>query len=436
MEKLRFDLTENAGKFKILNATNGGPIHKRHALNQYRSNLEIFKEARIPYARNHDCGVICEYGGPYSHDISKIFPNFDADESDPNSYDFACTDECILVWLEAGTKTFFRLGETIEHQIKKHATLPPKDFNKWARICEHIIRHYTEGWANGFNFDIEYWEIWNEPDLDDDDSTNKRNWGGTTKEFYDLFEISAKHLKKCFPNLKIGGPSLSGKLDWLDGFLCEMQKRNVPMDFVSWHRYLTTPSDLYLRAQTIKDMLVKYGYEKSESIFNEWNYIKNWRDKYVYSLETIHGIKGASFMLGVMAVCQHSPVDMSMYYDTNPCLFNGAFDYYTLKPLKGYYALKWTGDLYYLDKEVLCKDSIENIYTLCGVDKDGKATLIVNYYSDQDDLEDKELDIDLGKQGNFEIYLLDENHDGELVATTTDLKITLKQNTAVYIKEI
>ena len=85
---------------------------------------------------------------------------------------------------------------------------------------------------------------------------------------------------------------------------------------------------------------------------------------------------------------------------------------------------------------MLCKDNIENIYTLCGVDKDGKATLIVNYYSDQDDLEDKELDIDLGKQGNFEIYLLDENYDGELVATTTDLKITLKQNTAVYIKEI
>ncbi len=58
MEKLRFDLTENAGKFKILNATNGGPIHKRHALNQYRSNLEIFKEARISYARKLNQFVI------------------------------------------------------------------------------------------------------------------------------------------------------------------------------------------------------------------------------------------------------------------------------------------------------------------------------------------------------------------------------------------
>ncbi len=52
-----------------------------------------------------------------------------------------------LFFLDAGTKTFFRLGQTIEHQIKKHGTIPPRDFKKWAVICEHIIRHYTEGWV-------------------------------------------------------------------------------------------------------------------------------------------------------------------------------------------------------------------------------------------------------------------------------------------------
>ncbi len=28
--------------------------------------------------------------------------------------------------------------------------MPPKDFKKWAVICEHIIRHYDENWANGY----------------------------------------------------------------------------------------------------------------------------------------------------------------------------------------------------------------------------------------------------------------------------------------------
>ena len=134
METLRFDLANKAENFKVLNATNGGPWCKRHATDQLRSNFESYKEARFPYSRNHDSGLVGVYGGPYAHDISKIFRNFDADENDPESYDFACTDESLFCTLDAGTKIFFRLGESIEHQIKKHAVIPPKYFHKWARI--------------------------------------------------------------------------------------------------------------------------------------------------------------------------------------------------------------------------------------------------------------------------------------------------------------
>ena len=199
MEQLKFDLRQEGAAFKLLNATNGGPWHKRHANDQLRSNFADYKAARIPYSRNHDSAVCGVYGGPYSHDIACIFPNFDADPTDPASYDFPCTDEAIFVCEDAGTRTFFRLGQTIEHQIKKHGTIPPKDFHKWAVICEHIIRHYTEGWADGFHLDMPYWEIWNEADLDTDDSTNKRTWGGTKAEFFRLYEIASKHLKACFP---------------------------------------------------------------------------------------------------------------------------------------------------------------------------------------------------------------------------------------------
>jgi len=284
MQTLNFNLSEKGKKFKILNATNGGPWHKRHATDQYRSNFKAYKAARIPYARNHDSAMCGVYGGPYSHDITCIFPNFDADPYDPESYDFACTDESVLVCLEAGTETFFRLGQTIEHQIKKHGTIPPKDFNKWAIICEHIIRHYNEGWANGYKLNIKYWEIWNEPDLDEDTSTNKRTWGGTKAQFFNLYEIAAKHLKKCFPDLKIGGPALARRLDWADDFLSEMRKRNVEINFFSWHKYFTEPQIMVDRANIIKGLLEKHGYTNTESIFNEWNYVKDWQENFVYSL--------------------------------------------------------------------------------------------------------------------------------------------------------
>jgi len=437
METLKFDFSNKGGTFKTLNATNGGPLYRRYSNDQFRSNFEDYKAARIPYSRNHDSNISADiYGGPYAHDITAIFPNFDADPTDPASYDFACTDESILSTLDAGTETFFRLGQSIEHQIKKHGTVPPKDFHKWAVICEHIIRHYNEGWADGLHLNIQYWEIWNEPDLDEDDCPNKRTWGGTQAQFYDLYEITAKHLKGCFPNLKIGGPALAFRLEWGEDFLKNMQKRNVPIDFFSWHMYTTHPTDVAELAEKIHGFLVKYGYGDAESILNEWNYVRGWTDKFVYSLVTIHGIKGAAFIMACMSVAQASPVDMLMYYDTRPSTFCGAFDFYTYRPLKGYYPLKWYGMFYDMDAEIKRENEVDSMYSLCGCDKDGKILSVITYYSEEEDMPDKEIAVDFGKDGKYEIYLLDADHDGELIKTTSDLKFNLKVQSCVLIKEI
>lgn len=435
MDILKFDLNSDGNKFKILNATNGGPWHKRHANDQFRSNFLDYKAARIPYSRNHDSGVCSVYGGPYSHDIACIFPNFDADPYDPASYDFPCTDESILVCLDAGTETFFRLGQTIEHQIKKHGTIPPKNFKKWAVICEHIIRHYNEGWANGYKLNIQYWEIWNEADLDPDDSPNKRTWGGTKTQFFDLFEITAKHLKERFPDLKIGGPALAWNEEWAEDFLQEMKKRNVPLDFFSWHIYCTEPKHMVEKSERIQTILDKYGYDNAESILNEWNYIKGWTEEYVYSLKAIHGIKGASFAMACMCASQHSPIDMLMYYDTCPSAFNGVFDFYTYEKLKGYYAFYWYGKLYDCEKEIFAKNKIENIYSLCGVDNNGKATIILTYYSDNDALPIKNISLELGKKGTYEIYIVDNEHNGELTEIADNLSFDLELFSIVLIKE-
>lgn len=435
MDILHFDLTSNGKQFKLLNATNGGPWHKRHVYDQVRSNFEDYKAARIPYSRNHDSAIHPIYGGPYSHDITCIFPNFDADPTDPASYDFACTDEAILTCLDAGTETFFRLGQTIEHQIKKHGTLPPKDFHKWAVICEHIIRHYNEGWADGLRLNIRYWEIWNEPDLDTDDSTNKRTWGGTRAQFFDLYEITAKHLKSCFPHLKIGGPALAGWEEWAEEFLCEMQKRKVPMDFFSWHIYCTDPKPMMEKADRIQTMMEKYGYGDAENILNEWNYVKGWTTEFVGSIMAIHGIRGAIFTLSCICDAQQSPIDMLMYYDTRPSAFCGAFDFYSFGKLKGYYPLYWYGKFYDMEKEIPAAETPENIHTLCGVDQDGKALAVIAHYH-AEDAEPKTVKVDLSRHGKYEVYLLDEEHDGELVMTTEDLTFELKNLSAVLIKEV
>ena len=215
MSNITIDFSNKIGDVKIMHAVNNGPHVSRG--DQARGNQDTYRVARIPYARVHDASYHAQYGGEHTVDVHAIFPNFDADVNDPSSYDFACTDKYISQILESGTRPFYRLGSKIEHGVKKYGTLPPKDNLKWAQICEHIIRHYTEGWADGFSYDIEYWEIWNEPDLDSDDSTNKRCWGGSEAEFAEFYVTVSAYLKKCFPHLKSVALHLLGtRTGWKD----------------------------------------------------------------------------------------------------------------------------------------------------------------------------------------------------------------------------
>ena len=69
---------------------------------------------------------------------------------------FHHTDKLITAAVECGAEIIYRFGESIDHTIYKRFARPPKDFEKFARICVQIIRHYNMGWANGFNYGIEY----------------------------------------------------------------------------------------------------------------------------------------------------------------------------------------------------------------------------------------------------------------------------------------
>lgn len=437
METLKFDLMRTPVKFKPLNAVNNGPAYQFHRNDQLRSNLDTYREARIPYARNHDAAFCPTYGGSHTVDITAIFPNFDADVRDGNSYDFAVTDAYLLSTAKSGTETYYRLGQKIEHEVKKYGTIPPKDFGKWAEICEHIIMHYNEGWSNGYKLGLTYWEIWNEPDLDIH-SDNKRTWGGTPEEFFDMYAVAAKHLKSRFPGLKIGGPALAGNIGWADSFLSEMRRRDVPIDFFSWHIYASEPCEIQNMAERMHELLVKYGYEGAESHLNEWNYVKDWTDGYVDSIKTIIGMKGAAFSMACMSVAQQTYIDMMMYYDARPnSLFNGLFDFYTLKPLKGYYPFYWYGGFYDSVGCIPSENRLENIYSLCGVDRLRKATAVITYYTDKSGMPDREVAVDFGrKNGKYELYLLDEEHDAVFVGETSDLKLSIKPNTCVMVREL
>ena len=383
MDSIKIDFERITGKIKPMHAINNPPT----VPSDTRGLYEKLKEAHVPYARLHDTGG--QFGGAHYVDVENIFANFDADETDPASYDFAFTDELLCSMDKIGLKPFYRLGCTIEnyHKIKAYHIYPPKDPHKWARICEHIIMHYNEGWANGYNFNIEYWEIWNEPDNEPKIEDNPM-WRGTKEEFFELYHISATHLKSKFPHLKIGGYASCGFyalsdadfsetahsstrvgyfVEFFHDFFSYISKKKSPLDFFSWHSYAGLAENV-MYASYAKQKLVEYGYSEAEVIFNEWNPGIHNRGK----------AADAANIAAMMCAMQKSSTDMCMYYDgqahSSYCgLFSG--DFHTV--FKAYYAFRAFGELYLQKNEAFSQTNARGVY-VCAAHGDKKMALIVN----------------------------------------------------------
>lgn len=438
--KITVDFAGKLGAVKPMNAVNNGPVWKKRS-DQNITNMPEYKAARIPYARTHDAAFFANYGGEHTVDVNNIFPDFDADPDDPASYDFTLTDEYMETIEEAGTQVFYRLGSKIEHWIKKYNTLPPKDFSKWAVICEHIIRHMNYGWADGHHYDIRWWEIWNEPDgaADNDIPEHKLCWGGTRVQFYEFFTIAEKYLKAKFPDLHIGGPALCWPdRPWSAPFLQYLKAHDCPLDFFSWHTYTTDTNVLVSGAVEARKILDENGFARTLSICNEWNYVRSFEPAiYLPCIKELIGLRGAAFEAAAMCACQDAPLDMLMYYDARPCVLNGLFDMYSKKPLKGYYPVSLWSDLAELKQEVRSETSDKDFYCVSATDGVRSGTLIT-YFSQDEKAAAKTVEIDLKNRtpGMETVYIIDETRDCAPVFASDGehLRLTMTPNEVVMIK--
>ncbi|TZF86254.1 hypothetical protein FW774_04190 (plasmid) [Pedobacter sp. BS3] len=374
------DLQENIGKIKPLHGVNGGPFYySRHQ----EPIAEYHKGAGFPYTRLHDAN----WPHPDVVDVPAIFPDFDANPNDPKNYYFKKTDDYLQPILKNKSEIIFRLGVSIEHVTKYHLS-PPSDYAKWVRVCTQIIRHYNEGWADGFHYNIRYWEIYNEPD-------NKPCWTGTQDEFFDFFKVAAKGLKKYNAKLKIGGPAFTNiNSSWVIPFLKYCQQNQVPLDFFSWHAYYAKTDSLVRDAQIARNLLDKYGYNKTESHLNEWHYLRSgWQyifpgasstraiyDNLQNEYDLMKGPEGAVFSANVLMKLQDSPVDVANFFaaDYNPL---SMFSYYGV-PSKVYYAFKQFNTLFMYHNRVGCKSSEpDRTVTICAgknADSSSVGVLLTN----------------------------------------------------------
>ena len=409
MAKIKVDFSKIVGKMKPVHAVGQPPIIGWSSDKLFH----YLTEAGIPYARLHDVGG--GFGGGKFVDIPNVFPDFNADPEDPASYDFTWTDPLITSLMDSKVEPYYRLGVTIENEVwrKAYRVNPPEDPEKWAKICAGVIRHYTKGWANGFEYDIKYWEIWNEPEC-----TNGRRvmWTGTWEQYLELYDVTSKLLKAEFPEIKIGGYASIGfyalkEMDpestwckdcqsYIDLFLQFMQyikDHNCPMDFFSWHSY-DEPKYTALYANYVAEKLKEYGYGHAEQHLNEWNCGPQNRDK------ACHAAATAGFLISM----QNSPVDIGMFYDARcgTSIYGGLFNPMTLRPLKSYWAFPAFNELYRRKDQVEAESDTEDLYVAAAAGDPEGAVLIVNFRNETLDLE-----LDLGGKKITSCRLTDDAYE-------------------------
>lgn len=88
----------------------------------------------------------------------------------------------------------------------------------------------------------------------------------------------------------------------------------------------------------------------------------------------------------IMHAVNNGPIDMLMYYDARPSEFNGLFDFYTLRPIKGYYPIKMFSRLYELGSQVECECREKDVYAVGAKNDNGEAAFMIARYEDNDDI--------------------------------------------------
>jgi len=299
--KIEVDAAVVVGTIRSLQGVNCGPAHSRRGVADVSAP---YKDLRIDSVRTHDFYGATDIdawrpGEPWDQ---IVFPDGDADPEQEESYNFGPSDRLLSAIVGCGAEVYFRLGRSWDA-----VAAPPKDFDKFAVVCKHIVMHYNAGWANGHRYGIRYWEVWNEPN-------GPRFWSGTAEAFYRLYATVARVLKEHDPSLKVGTCGKAGGGEggaYREELIAYCAKHRVPLDFYSWHHYHHSrdPYDLFRIATDVRKILDDNGFEKAESHVTEWNL-----DLGRSGRANQTSMSAAAFTGAALTYLQDAPVECSHYY--------------------------------------------------------------------------------------------------------------------------
>ena len=346
---------------------------------------KLIRALEIPETRFHD--VCCDNPGIQLVDISRIFPLFHADENDPKNYNFRPTDLYLARARELGGELEFRFGEQIEHQGEQFQVRPPEDIGKWARICVNIARHYNDGWANGYKWNIRRFSVWEEPD-------NEQLFTGAAKGNYEkcyfkMYAAVARGIKRRWPAAHVGGPNTIEVRSSFEQFLRYCAAEKLPLDFASYTMYPRTTEAFFSKVRRARKLLDDYGFKKTELEVSEWHFGPvSWNvplEGYDRNYEDLTGLSSAAFHSAVLTEGQVEPVDHLFFYAMQVAMW-GVFDQVG-RPRQTYYGFRDFAEAVHDAVRVPCPVCpAPGWYALATRRSDGGVRLLLTAYGAKDAL--------------------------------------------------
>ena len=146
----------------------------------------------------------------------------------------------------------------------------PASYDEWEALIERMVRHYNEE----LKYCIEYWEVFNEPDIGESGGCPGRF---TPEDYCVYYEHTVKAIRRAWPTAKVGGPALAYyQSPLLPALLDCCDTKAVPIDFVSWHYYTDDAQVIVKSAKYVKALMAKHPNLRCETIFDEWNISLGW----------------------------------------------------------------------------------------------------------------------------------------------------------------
>ena len=284
---------EKNGLIKPLLGVNAGPYPSGDETSVELSKQ--YKEIGVTSVRTHD------FYGPF--DMVSIYPDINADPTNPKSYNFTESDKAFSAIINNGLETYLRIGDSYN---KVRIPQNEKEKNNLIKAMLEVIKRYKN------RGQIEYVEIWNEPDL-------KKFWPEGFEKFIPFYCDAYNEIKKQFPDLKVGGPGfvtstykIESQRQNVSKFFNYLKERGITPDFVSFHLYSSDPFDYSNAISFYHEEASKAGFNKIELHLTEWN--TEHKDE---NVDVILGDKTAPYLTAIWISQQQAGLNKSFIYRGN-----------------------------------------------------------------------------------------------------------------------